>query len=137
SSPAGEANINMARYVLLGGRASGQSVIGGTVDNTYLTIQGNSIDASDPVILASPLRMAASTNDYIQDSAGNRQLTFSNTAVSVVVTSSFSGSLRVNRFFGVGGGVSTTIRMVVQGWGNLGSGTSQMIQVNLSGTQTL
>src|SRR5206468_1031640 len=76
-------------------------------------------------------------NNYIQDSAGNRHLTFVSCATSVVVTSTFAGSLKVLRFLGVGGGISTNIRMIVQAWGNLGSGTNQMIQVNLSGFQTL
>src|SRR5207247_4402272 len=60
SSPAGEANVNMALYALPGGRVGGQTIIGGTVDNTFLSLQGNSIDLTDPVKLLSPLRMAAS-----------------------------------------------------------------------------
>ena len=103
SSPAGEANVNMARYALLGGRAGGQSVIGGTVDNTYLTIQGNSIDASDPVKLLSPLMMAATTNDYIQDSAGNRHLTFANDTTATTNVDTFAGRVRVNGNISING----------------------------------
>src|SRR5439155_14171465 len=136
SSPAGEANVNMALYALPGGRVGGQTIIGGTVDNTFLSLQGNSIDLTDPVKLLSPLRMAASVNNYIQDSAGNRHLTFVSDATSVAVTSTFAGSLKVLRFLGVGGGISTNIRMIVQTWGNLAAATNQMIQVNLSGVQT-
>src|SRR5437667_4154410 len=103
SSPAGEANVNMARYALLGGRSGGQSVIGGTVDNTYLTIQGNSIDASDPVKLLSPLMMAATTNDYIQDSAGNRHLTFANDTTATTNVDTFAGRVRVNGNISING----------------------------------
>src|SRR5437867_10393310 len=85
----------MARYGLLTGRAGGQTVIGGTVDNTYLTLQGNSIDLSDPVILASPLRLAAAANNIIQDSGGTTRVTLATSNPHILIGPSGAAGVTV------------------------------------------
>lgn len=82
------------------------------------------------------LRMAATTNDYIEDSAGNRHLTFASSATAVVATSTFATSLRVNGTLGIGQVVPTTNRLAVSTFPNLGAGSHNLINVALTGIQS-
>lgn len=82
------------------------------------------------------LRMAASTNDYIEDSAGNRHLTFASSSTAVSVTSTFAGSLRVNGQGAIGTGISSNIRLSIATWVNLGAGSHSMLSINVSGAQS-
>src|SRR5439155_23480185 len=67
--------VNTSLYAILAGRAGGQTLIGGTADNTYLSLRGNSVDLTDPVKLLSPLQVAASPNNILQDSGGTMRIT--------------------------------------------------------------
>jgi hypothetical protein len=124
------------QYALLAGRAGTQLLIGGTGAGDFLDLQGSSATLTQPVRLLSPLRMAASPNDYIQDSAGNRILTFALDTNVTATTASIAGDLRVNDQLGVGISVGANVRMNVGTWVNLGAGSHNLLQVNLTGTQT-
>lgn len=52
SSPAGEANVNLARYALLGGRAGGQTLIGGTALGDGLTLTSTAHATKGPMTLS-------------------------------------------------------------------------------------
>src|SRR3990172_4220448 len=80
-----ETEVNLMLYALLSGRSGGQTLIVSTLDNQNLTLRGNSVDVSDPVILASPLRMAVAANNTIQDSGGATRLTLGTVAPHVKV----------------------------------------------------
>jgi len=75
-----ETEIRLNLYAALAGRSGGQTLIGGTADGNALTLKGNSADTTDPVVLASPLKIAASPNNIIVDSGGTTRLTISTIA---------------------------------------------------------
>ena len=142
SSPAGEANVNMAHYGLLDGRAGGQIFIGGTVDNTYLSLRGNSVDLTDPVKLLSPLQVAASPNNIIQDSGSTTRVTLATSSPHVLLGAPTIGTtvvVRINDHLGVGvtpGAGSTSQRLIVGTFANLGVGSSTLMSVNIGGVST-
>jgi len=71
--------INMALYALLAGRAGGQTLIGGTAADTYLSLRGSSSNLAYTVKLLSPLRMTT---------AGSSDSGTASAATTTVVTDS-------------------------------------------------
>ncbi len=91
-----ETEINMAIYGLLGGRAGGQTVRGGTAASENLTLDSTAHATKGQIRLNSILRMAATANNVIQDSAGNPMLTFATNATANTTILTINGDLRVN-----------------------------------------
>jgi len=81
SAPAGEANINMALYALLGGRSGGQTIAGSPTAAQVLTLRGNTFGGTDHVVIHSNayLKLASDLRGII-DSGDNLRLNFNATA---------------------------------------------------------
>lgn len=84
-SPAGEANINMALYGLLAGRAGGQTLRGGTAASENLTLQSTSHATRGRVIVTDDLRL---TTGLIRDSGDT-------TRVQIGTTNTITGDVEI------------------------------------------
>lgn len=128
-------------YAKLGGRPSGQTFRGGNAASENLTLDSTIHATKGVIILGSPLRMAASANNIIQDSGGATRIVVATTSPHLGLGSSAEGTVvtRVYGQLGVGTTPSTssgTARLVLATWRNLGGGNSTMFLGDVGGVQT-